>query len=158
MNEKTRLFVVILIYIAVALAITLLVFYALKFYINYLSESKDSDSDLSLTENTVIEVIDGDTFILASREKVRLICIDAPEINSDAGLESKNFLEKLILGKEVRLEKDISDKDQYDRLLRYVYVDSNGEEIFVNKELVKRSYASAFPYGNDTKRCNEIQE
>ena len=138
------------------------------------------------SENTVTRIIDGDTFELMSGEKVRLICVDTPEEGSQGYMESKEFLSSLILNKEVILEKDVSDKDSFGRLLRYVYVNitdklscgantqdsqknsisaetciGSGEvkrELFVNKELVKKGYAEVFPYGNDTKRCSEIAQ
>lgn len=100
--------------------------------------------------NKVSRVIDGDTFKIGDIS-VRLICIDAPELES-GGEGAKNFLESLILNKIVRLEKDVSETDKYNRLLRYAYVD----DVFVNKEIVDKGYASVFPYGNDTKRCEEI--
>ena len=47
----------------------------------------------------------------------------------------------------VRLEKDISEKDRYGRLLRYVYIDGT----FVNAELVRQGYARAKAYPPDAK-------
>jgi len=102
--------------------------------------------------DTVKRVIDGDTIQLSSGKIIRLICIDAPEINKEKGKEARDFLEKLVLNKRVRLEKDSSEKDKYGRLLRYVYIES----VFVNKELVKNNYASVFRYGDNVKRCDEI--
>ena len=83
---------------------------------------------------------------------MRLICVDAPELGSKGGEESKEFLAEMIEGREIRLEKDSSETDRYGRLLRYAYV----EDVFVNKELVRQGYASVFRYGNDTRRCDEI--
>ncbi len=111
---------------------------------------KNKSNDNSLT--IVKEVIDGDTFKLYSGEIIRLICVDAPEKGEKGFEESKEFLAKLIEGREVRLEKDIDDMDSYNRSLRYVYLG----DIFVNKELVKNEYARVFPYRNNTKRCDEI--
>jgi micrococcal nuclease len=49
-------------------------------------------------------------------------------------------------GKTVTLVKDISETDQYNRLLRYVLVDDK----FVNYELVLLGFASAKQYPPDT--------
>jgi len=103
--------------------------------------------------NKVTRVIDGDTFELETGEKVRLICIDTPETGNSGAEEAKEFLESLVLGKSVKLEKDVSETDQYGRLLRYVYVN----DIFVNKEIVQKGYGTVFRYGNDTSRCDEIE-
>ena len=100
----------------------------------------------------VTSVIDGDTFEIETGEKVRLICINTPEFNETGYEEAKLFLSELVLNKKVRLEKDISDKDSYGRLLRYVYLN----DVFVNKEIVQKNLGVIFPYGNDTKRCDEI--
>jgi len=61
---------------------------------------------------------------------------------------------QLVEGKEVRLEKDISETDKYDRLLRYVYVD----DTFVNAELVKLGLAEGKAYPPDTKYQDYFDE
>lgn len=86
----------------------------------------------------VKKVIDGDTIELSNGKFVRLIGINAPEKNENYYLESKSQLEK-IEGREVRLEKDKSNKDKYGRLLRYVFLENH----FVNLELVSYGYAKA---------------
>ncbi len=106
----------------------------------------------------VKSVIDGDTIELYNGEIIRLICIDTPEEGTGGFEEARLFLESLVLNKEVKLESDVDDKDKYNRSLRYVYVEINGNEIFVNKELVKYGLAKAYRYGNDTKKCDEIEE
>lgn len=88
----------------------------------------------------VFQVIDGDTFELTNGQKVRLLGIDAPEKGQYYYEEAGNRLEQLVKGKEVFLEKDASNRDNYGRLLRYVYVGS----LFVNLEMVKEGYAQAF--------------
>ena len=93
---------------------------------------------------------------MSDNTTVRLICIDAPEKGKTGYDESKNFLSGMILDKEVRLERDISEEDEYGRLLRYVWVNISGVEIFVNQQLVQEGYAKVWRYGNDTGRCGEI--
>ncbi len=90
----------------------------------------------------VIRVIDGDTFEIETGEKVRLIGINAPEISDIFGFESKEYLIKLIEGKDVDLQSDnLSSKtDRYNRLLRYVIL--NGEDI--NYKLILDGYAFAY--------------
>lgn len=88
-----------------------------------------------IPDNYVTRVIDGDTFTLHSGEIIRLLCVDTPEKNQPEYEEAKLFLESLILGKEVNLTASLTDKDIYNRSLRYVYVDNQ----FVNK-LVLESY------------------
>jgi micrococcal nuclease len=96
---------------------------------------------------TVTRVIDGDTVVVEGGYHVRYIGIDAPESGEFYYLESKQINEGLVAGKSVRLERDISDKDSYGRLLRYVYV---GDE-FVNAEMVRQGCAWAIAYPPDIK-------
>ena len=97
----------------------------------------------------VIRVIDGDTFIADDGSQkgliIRLIGVDAPESRNTGrkkigyyGQQSKDFLKKLLDGRKVRLEYDVSRKDKYRRTLAYVYL---GDGTFVNAELVKKGYA-----------------
>jgi len=109
-----------------------------------------------LSNNTVIRVIDGDTFEIYSGDKVRLICVDTPEKGEGGYEEATEYLESLILDKEVRMEKDVSETDKYGRLLRYVYVNVTGGEVFVNREIVQEGYGEVFEYGEDVELCGEI--
>ncbi len=108
------------------------------------------------SELTGTRVIDGDTFVLQNGEIIRLICVDTPEENQEGYTSAKLFLESLVLDREVRLEADIDDKDSYGRLLRYVYVNQSGTEVFVNQEIVKYGFGKVFPYGNNTRLCDTI--
>ncbi|MFZ5365712.1 MAG: thermonuclease family protein [Patescibacteria group bacterium] len=69
--------------------------------------------------NLVTGVIDGDTFVLKSGQKVRLGNLDAPELEFCGGKEAKERLEKLILGKTVEL--DIFSYGEFNRPLALVY-------------------------------------
>jgi micrococcal nuclease len=98
----------------------------------------------------VAQVIDGDTIIIDTGQRVRYIGIDTPEVypNQEAyGIEAWQANRKLVEGKEVRLEPDVSDTDKYGRLLRYVYVN----DILVNTELVRLGLAEAKAYPPDIK-------
>lgn len=95
----------------------------------------------------VVEVIDGDTIVVEGGYHVRYIGIDSPEVDEFYYVEAKQMNMELLDGKEVRLEKDITDKDKYGRLLRYVYVG----DVFVNAEMVRQGCAWAMVYPPDTK-------
>lgn len=105
---------------------------------------------LSGAEVQVSRVIDGDTIEIEGGWRVRYIGIDTPEIHPQIeryGAEAAAKNRELVEGKVVRLESDRTDRDRYDRLLRYVYVDG----LFVNAELVRLGYARAVAYPPDTK-------
>lgn len=105
------------------------------------------------TTAKVTEVIDGDTIVITGGYRVRYIGIDAPEKGEAFYSEARQANQRLVGGKKVRLEKDISDMDRYGRLLRYVYVNST----FVNAELVRQGYARAHSYPPDTKYQNYLE-
>ncbi len=90
----------------------------------------------------VVRVIDGDTFVIETGEKVRLVWINAPEISDIFWQESKYHLDALIGWKTVNLEKDIltDDKDVYSRLLRRVLID----DADINKVMISDGYAFAY--------------
>jgi micrococcal nuclease len=100
--------------------------------------------------NAVIEsVVDGDTIdvtIDGRDERVRLIGIDTPETKKPNtpvecfGPEATDFIESLLpAGTGVRIERDVVGRDDYGRLLGYIYRGDDG--IFVNYEIVRQGFA-----------------
>lgn len=106
----------------------------------------------------VAKVIDGDTIVLENGEVVRYIGIDTPEMNSKGGScfaqEALNKNRELVEGKEIKLKKDVSERDKYGRLLRYAWID----DIFINKYLIENGYASAATFPPDIKYSEEFKE
>jgi micrococcal nuclease len=101
---------------------------------------------------TVDEVLDGDTILIETGDYVRLIGVDAPEKNQDFYNESKTFLTSLILNQKVRLEIDIRNRDNYGRLLRYIYLN----ETNINLEMVRQGYAKPMHIAPDTSQKDKI--
>ena len=93
------------------------------------------------TEDAILctTIIDGDTFELETGEKVRLIGIDAPELSQPGGEESREYLTQLILNKGVTLKRGQEERDKYNRLLRFVYLD----DVCINEEMIRQGYAEA---------------
>jgi micrococcal nuclease len=119
-----------------------------------LSDGGQATSSASLTATSsarVVRVIDGDTIEIETGQKVRYIGIDTPETTDTRrpvmcfGKEAKLENEKMVNGKTVRLEKDISETDKYGRLLRYVYIN----DVFVNDYLVRQGFAHASTFPPD---------
>ncbi|GEM_PF-3436338 len=99
----------------------------------------------------VTRVIDGDTVLLENGEKLRYIGINAPELGKTEAtecfaLEATTENQRLVEGQSIRIEKDVSEKDLYGRLLGYVYLKDG---TFVNMELVENGFASAASYPPD---------
>lgn len=104
--------------------------------------------------NKVLKVIDGDTVnveIDGKSQTIRLIGIDSPETVDPRepvqcfGKEASNKAKELLTGKNVTLETDPpqGDKDKYDRLLRYIYLEDGTS---VNKYMISEGYAHEYTY------------
>lgn len=97
--------------------------------------------------HVVERVVDGDTLVLDDKSIVRLLLIDAPEIDTCFGPEAKQGLQSLVLGRKVRLQKDSTGVDENNRLLRYVFLyseDPRDDNIFVNDFLLKNGFAKFY--------------
>ena len=94
----------------------------------------------------VVKVIDGDTIVVSidgAEETVRYIGIDTPEPYRDGepacySAEASARNAQLVAGQSVELVADVEDRDRYDRLLRYVYVD----DVMINEILIAEGYAT----------------
>ena len=96
----------------------------------------------------VTRAIDGDTaevLINGETYRVRYVGINTPEYDQFYGSEATAYNKNLLEGEEIMLYRDVTDTDQYGRLLRYIMLD----DIFVNAELVAKGYADAREYDPD---------
>ena len=93
----------------------------------------------SFSAYLVVDVVDGDTLWFLNdgkKEKLRLSQIDAPERSQPYGSEATQFLEQLVLDKEITIDLQ-GKKDRYGRYLGEVFFE--GENI--NKLLVRNGLA-----------------
>lgn len=95
----------------------------------------------------VTQVVDGDTITIEGGARVRLLGIDAREKGEEFYSEARDFLKSRILNKEVKLEKDVTNKDVYKRYLRYVWLNDS----LINAEIVREGLAIAKLFEPDTK-------
>jgi micrococcal nuclease len=108
-------------------------------------------------DGVVTHVVDGDTLdveIGDTEERVRLIGVDTPESVAPNrpvqcyGAEASAYLASLVPeGTPVRLERDAVARDQYGRLLAYVY--RADDDMLVNRALIEQGYADAVTYGDN---------
>lgn len=101
-------------------------------------------------------VVDGDTIIIhdanGKQVRVRLTGIDAPESvhedeskNTNEGREASKFLQELLANVDtVYLEMDVEEKDQYDRTLAYVWIDTGSTYIMVNEIMLQQATQNRF--------------
>lgn len=113
----------------------------------------------------VSRVVDGDTIDLANGQIVRFVGIDTPETVDPRrpvgcfGKEASNETKSLLTGREIILQKDVSDVDKYKRLLRYVFLPlENGQTLFVNDYLVREGFAKVLTYPPDIKYNEEFRQ
>jgi endonuclease YncB( thermonuclease family) len=110
---------------------------------------------------TITRVIDGDT-IEAGEERIRLIGIDAEEINqiepeknsSCRALLAKEYLANLLLDKIVEVEIGQESKDQYNRSLAYIFLE--GE--LVNAKIIEEGLADVWLMSPNTKYHQQLIE
>lgn len=105
---------------------------------------------------TVVRVVDGDTvrvrvdgagtMLPAGEHRVRLLGIDAPEMNLDSGspecgaVAATAFLTSLLDDAGVWLQPDREHRDRFDRPLRYMWT---GDGTFVNRAVVAAGHGQA---------------
>lgn len=70
---------------------------------------------------TVVRAVDGDTLVLANKDRIRLSAVNTPEIDEELGLESRLFTKAFCVGKEVRVNARV--RDAYGRLVADVVAD-----------------------------------
>jgi len=145
--------------IVLLLAILLVIFVSIRYFSpkKILTKSVEVSPAAAAAETLhVARVIDGDTIVLENGQHVRYIGINTPEMESkecfstEATTENKTLVE----GKIVRLQKDSSETDKYDRLLRYVYVG----DVFINDVLVRQGFAKIEPVKPDTAFAGEFSD
>lgn len=127
--------------------------------------SNNNQEGFSNESVLVTKVVDGDTIEVEGGEKVRFLGVDTPETKDPRkpvqcfGKEASNKNKELVEGKRVILEKDITDKDKYDRLLRFVFLPlEDGNRLFVNDYLIREGYAQVLTIPPDVKYSEQFLE
>lgn len=97
-------------------------------------------------QHLVTHVYDGDTVVLESGQRVRLLGVNTPEIESrhrqseSGGVAAKEWLQKQLQGKKAYLEFDEEKHDHYKRLLAHIFL-PDGKHL--NLALVENGLAIA---------------
>lgn len=113
----------------------------------------------------VTRVVDGDTIrvsIDGVEYPVRYIGIDSPEPDAtdpvirDLAETATAANEGLVAGRDVVLEKDVSDTDPFDRLLRHVWLIGGDRALLVNEELVRLGFAQVSTFPPDVKYVDRL--
>ena len=128
------------------------------------AEPKPGEAPIGPTERaTVVRIVDGDTIVVdrgKGQEKVRYIGMDTPESVKPGtpvqfmAKEASAANAALVGGKDVWLERDVSEVDRYGRLLRYVWLKDPSTAsgwLLVNLVLVAQGYAQVSTYPPDVR-------
>ena len=122
--------------------------------------SGDPDSSLPGDADvvSVVSITDGDTvkveFAQGTVEPVRLIGVNSPDANECWVNEAGRALASIVPpGSEIGITADVSDRDDFDRLLRYLWVGG----LSVNEEMVRRGAAIARRYAPDTAMAERLE-
>jgi endonuclease YncB( thermonuclease family) len=107
---------------------------------------------ISGAETAVVNnVIDGDT-VDTSIGRVRLLGINTPERGERCYEEASEYLRQ-INNTEVKLTREIVNKDKYDRLLRHITLGRN-----VNLKMVEDGFARMYCIFPNLAYCDELKE
>jgi len=126
-------------------------------------EAAPGEAPIGPTERArVVRIVDGDTIVIDrghGQEKLRYIGMDTPESVKPGtpvqfmAREASAANAALVGGREVWLERDVSEVDRYGRLLRYVWLKDPTASgwLLVNLVLVAQGYAQVATYPPDVR-------
>jgi micrococcal nuclease len=96
-------------------------------------------------------------------ERVRYIGMDTPELNTSSPATPDPYAEaateanaRLLAAGRLVLERDVSERDQYGRLLRNVWLERDGTWTLLNLALVAEGYAQVSTYPPDVKYVDTL--
>ncbi len=125
----------------------------------------NNNASVSKDSYKVLKVVDGDTLDIdynGNTERVRLIGINSPESVDPRrpvecyGVEASEHAKDMLEGEDIKIEFDNSQskRDQYDRLLAYVYL---GDGQMVNRKMIADGYAYEYTYNTPYKYQSEFK-
>lgn len=128
-----------------AIAIAIVAAAAGTFVTQFLQDS-DSTFERTVDSDTLVRVervIDGDTFVIAGGERVRLYGVQAPELGNRCGDEARERLEELVRG-GVRLEDGPRTHGPHGRRLAYAFTAGGDSIDSIDETLVSEGLAKAW--------------
>jgi endonuclease YncB( thermonuclease family) len=111
-------------------------------------ELSSSCGAAEIARGTVSRVIDGRTFVLDGGSEVRLAGVEVPPLPlldeasaAPGGAAAKDALAALAGGDDVVLRRAETLSDRYGRVVAYAYVERDGDELFMQGELIASGFA-----------------
>lgn len=125
--------------------------------------SNSSDEPTNNVSVDVLRVVDGDTIVVDfndTKERVRFIGVDTPETvhpelgEEPFGKEASDYTKQRLEGQTIELEFDVQERDQYGRLLAYIWI---GNE-HLNATMLKEGYATLSTWPPNVKYVDEFTQ
>lgn len=151
-------------FILILTALIVIYFFLSFFFPEDTTLAVPANNSTLLTPATVSRIIDGDTIDVIMQsgetERIRFIGIDAPEMGrfgveegaEPGAIEARDFVAELIpVGTIVWLESQGQDRDRWDRLRRYVWLESptnvtqQRDSLTINRLLLTHGHAVVWP-------------
>ena len=130
-------------------------FLMIRFAVVYFCLQTQTFAQFTIPDIKVEYVIDGDTFVAFvndKKERIRMKCIDAPElkqvfigvdeVKKEIGIEAREYLGRILSKSDVINLKCSDGRDKYGRLTCDVFDDKDDS---INLQMVKDGYAYAMP-------------
>ena len=94
--------------------------------------------------DSISKIVDGDTIHDNSGNSIRLVLVDSPEIHTDEGKESKEYLESICLvGSTIHVDEDDNQlKGSYDRMIAKVYCEGDIQSL--NEKIIENNHGTIY--------------
>ena len=105
--------------------------------VSFLLVGLSSETNAELSTTLIKSCYDGDTCTTVDGEKIRLACIDTPELKGKkadpfAAQEARDFLNNLVSNKKVSIRRITNDR--YERIVGELFINGiNVQELIVQK-------------------------
>ena len=105
--------------------------------VSFLLVGLSSETNAELSTTLIKSCYDGDTCTTVNGEKIRLACIDTPELKGKkadpfAAQEARDFLNNLVSNKKVSIRRITNDR--YERIVGELFINGiNVQELIVQK-------------------------
>lgn len=92
----------------------------------------------------IAEIVDGDTIHLRNGDSIRFTLVDSPEINTEKGVQSKEYLESICpVGTRVFVDEDDGQLQRsYGRVIGMVYC--NDDSVSLNQKIIENNHGTIY--------------
>ena len=94
--------------------------------------------------STISRIVDGDTIHDGSGDSIRLVLVNSPEMNTDEGIESKEFLESICpVGSTIHVDEDDNQlQGSHGRMIAKVYCNEDTDSL--NQKIIENDHGTIY--------------